>query len=137
MYFPNAGNCKEFASFIVKTLKERLRNGSLSGLSLVGKVGFCEPPFLVLPLTVEPKKPRLCHEERYMNLWIKDCSFSLETLRDLPRLVDNGDFMMSIDDKSGYDHVLLSEDSRKYFGLQFGGNYFVFNTKLVLLYTKQ
>jgi len=49
---------------------------------------------------------------------------------------DNGDFMMSIDDKSGYDHVLLSEDSRKYFGLQFGGNYFVFNTKLVLLYTK-
>ena len=64
MYFPNAGNCKEFASFIVKTVKERLRNGSLSGLSLVGKVEFCEPPFLVLPLTVEPKKPRLCHDER-------------------------------------------------------------------------
>ena len=71
-----------------------------------------------------------------MNLWIKDCSFSLETHRDLTHLVDNGDFMMSIDDKSGSDHVLLSEDSKKYFGLQFGGNYFVFNTKLVLLYTK-
>jgi len=63
MYFPNAGNCKEFVSCIVKTLKERLINGSLS---LVGKVGFCEPPFLVLPLTVEPKKPRLCHDERYL-----------------------------------------------------------------------
>jgi hypothetical protein len=36
--------------------------------------------------------------------------------------------MSSLDDKSGYDHILLDEDSRTYFGLQFGGFYFVFNT---------
>ena len=36
--------------------------------------------------------------------------------------------MSSLDDKSGYDYILLDEDSRKYFGLQFGGFYFVFNS---------
>jgi hypothetical protein len=36
--------------------------------------------------------------------------------------------MSSLDDKSGYDLILLDEDSRTYIGLQFGGFYFVFNT---------
>lgn len=33
--------------------------------------------------------------------------------------------MTSSDDKSGYDHVLLSENST-YFGIQFGGYYMVY-----------
>jgi len=33
-----------------------------------------------------------------------------------------------MDDKSGYDRVELSEESRKYFGLQWQGWYFVYNT---------
>lgn len=36
--------------------------------------------------------------------------------------------MTSIDDKSGYDHVLLSENSRTYFGIHFGGFYMVYRT---------
>lgn len=36
--------------------------------------------------------------------------------------------MTTVDDKSGYDHILLSENSRKYFGIQFAGWYFVYNT---------
>jgi hypothetical protein len=122
---PNATVCEGYTKFIAKTLEERLKNGSLT---LLGKVGECDPPYLVLPLTIEPSKPRLCHDERYLNLWIVDSPFSLETLRDIPRLVRRGDLMSSLDDKSGYDHILLDEDSRKYFGLQFGGFYFVFNT---------
>ena len=125
IFFPNSEGCKNFVPFIVSTLLDRLANGSLK---LVGKVGVCEPPLLVLPLTVEPNKPRLCHDERYLNCWVKDNPFSLETLRDLPRLLDQGDFMASLDDKSGYDHVLLSTESRKFFGIQFGGYYMVFNT---------
>ena len=27
--------------------------------------------FLVLPITIEPSKPRMCHDERYLNLWIR------------------------------------------------------------------
>ena len=33
-----------------------------------------------------------------------------------------------MDDKRGYDHIDLSEESRKYFGLQWQGWYFVYNT---------
>lgn len=36
--------------------------------------------------------------------------------------------MTSIDDKSGYNHVLLSENSRTYIGIQFGGYYMVYRT---------
>ncbi|CAC5370305.1 unnamed protein product [Mytilus coruscus] len=35
---------------------------------------------------------------------------------------------MTLDDKSGYDHIFIHPDSRKYFGIQFGGWYMVFNT---------
>lgn len=95
-----------------------MRNGSLQ---LLGKVGEVDPPHLVMPLTIEPSKPRLCHDERFLNLWMRDCPFSLETLRDVPRLIQKDGYMTSIDDKSGYDHVLLSENSRNYFGIQFRG----------------
>lgn len=37
--------------FIAKTLFERVKNGSIS---LWGKVGETQPPFVVMPLTVEP-----------------------------------------------------------------------------------
>lgn len=122
---PNAKICESHTQFITDTLIERIRCGSLT---LLGKIDECDPPYLVLPLTVEPNKPRLCHDERYLNLWIKDSPFSLETLRDIPRLVQVGDLMSSLDDKSGYDHILLDENSKKYFGVQFGGFYFVWNS---------
>lgn len=80
-----------------------------------------DPPHLVMPLTIEPSKPRLCHDEIFLNLWIRACLFSSETLRDDPRLIQKDSYMTSIDDKSGYDHVLLSENSRTYFGIQLGG----------------
>ena len=28
-----------------------------------------------MPITVEPTKPRMCHNERLLNLWMKDCPF--------------------------------------------------------------
>lgn len=125
IFLYNASICKGFKDFIIEALSERVQNGSMS---VWGKVGEVEPPFLVMPLTVEPSKPRLCHDERYLNLWIKDLPFVLDTLKDVPRIVPPESCMTTIDDKSGYDHIFLSENSRKYFGVQFGGWYFVYNT---------
>ncbi len=124
-YFANASTCKEFTGFIEKTLTERLRNGSVS---IWGQVGEVSPPKVVMPLIVEPTKPRLCLDARYVNLWTRDCPFTLETLRDVPRMIEEGGFMTSCDEKSGYDHVCLSSESRQYFGFQWGGWYYVFNT---------
>lgn len=67
-YFPNALNCKDHTQFIVKTLEESIENGSLT---VLGRVGEVEPPILVMPITIEPSKPRMCHDERFLNLWMK------------------------------------------------------------------
>ncbi|VDI04716.1 Hypothetical predicted protein [Mytilus galloprovincialis] len=124
-YFQNSASCKGFEKFLCDTLLERIANGSLT---VIGRVGECDPPLLVLPITIEPSKPRMCHDERYLNLWIKDFPFSLDTLKEVPRLIEKDSFMASLDDKSGYDHILLNPNSRQYFGIQFAGWYMVFNS---------
>ena len=52
-------SCKPFADFVRSTLLDRLTSRAIS---LKGKVGEVDPPHLVLPLTVEPTKPTLCHD---------------------------------------------------------------------------
>ena len=86
------------------------------------------PPHLVLPLTVEPSKPRLCHDKRYLNLWIRDLPYKLDHICDLPRYVLPGHSQTTCDDKSGYQHVLLHPSSQTYFGFQWHGFFFVVRT---------
>ena len=40
------------------------------------------------------------------------------------RFAFNGSFMTKCNDKSGYDHILLSESSQTYFGFEWGGLWF-------------
>ena len=105
--FKNNVSCKPFVSFVEERLVARLKSGAIS---LLGRVGVVDPLFIVLPLTVEPTKPRLCHDARYLNLWMHDMPFSLDRLIDLPRYVGKDTYQTVLDDKSGYDHILLSED---------------------------
>lgn len=123
--FRNNMSCKPFVRFVQETLINRLGTGAIS---LVGRVGKVTPPHIVLPLTVEPSKPCLCHDTRYLNLWMKDNPFSLDTLNDLPCYVTKDSFQTVLDDKSGYDHILLTESSRPFFGIQWGGWFFTYNT---------
>ena len=83
-----------------------------------------------MPLTVEESKPRLCNDNRFLNLWIKDTPFKLDSLSGLPRYVTPSSFQSVCDDKSGNDHVLLSPglESRTYFGFAWGRWYFTSNT---------
>ena len=81
-----------------------------------------------MPITIEASKPRMCHDERFLNLWIKDSPFSLDYITNLPRYVGLNHFQTTLDDKSGYDHVPLHPESRTYFGLEWKGFYFVYKT---------
>ena len=83
-HFFNNVSCKPFVKFIQQTLLDRLKTGAVS---LLGKVGEVQPPHLVLPLTVEPTKPRLCHDARFLNIWMQDKPFKLDRVGDLPRYV--------------------------------------------------
>ena len=82
--FKNRPPCKQFVNFISETLSQKLKTGTVA---VWGKVGEVQPPHLVLPITVEPSKPRLCIDARFLNLWMKDTPFSLDKLIDVPRFV--------------------------------------------------
>ena len=87
------------------TILERLATGAIS---VWGRVGEVVPPRLVMLLTVEPSKPRLCNDDRVVNLWTIDKPFKLDLLPELPRYVHKDSYQSVTDDKSGYDHILLS-----------------------------
>ena len=70
-----------------------------------------DPPYLVMLITVEPTKPRMCQTKGLLNCWIKDCPFSLDCIKDLPRYVGVGHYQTTLYDKSGYDRVFLHPSS--------------------------
>ena len=55
--FVNHASCKRFLEFVSLEIKKRLIT---EAVRVWGKVGVSAPPHVVLPLTVEPTKPRLC-----------------------------------------------------------------------------
>ena len=61
-----------------------MSNGSLLVWGEVGKV---DPPHLLMPIMVEPGKPPMCHDEQFLDLWIHDSPFKLESITDLPHYV--------------------------------------------------
>ena len=114
-----------FCKVIQQNLLDRYETGAVS---LLGKVGEVQPPHLVLPLIMEPTKPRLSHDARSLNLWMQDKLFNLDHVGDLPCYVSQNSYESVHDDKSGYEHILLTDDGRTFFAIQWGGWYFTYNT---------
>ena len=124
-FFPKSKSSLDFEEFISSTILDRGKNCSLL---VWEKVGSVQPPHLVLPITVEPSKPRMCHDERFLNLWINDLPLSLDYISGLPCYVFESHFQTTFDDRSGYDHVKLSPDSFSFVGLEWKGWYFCYKT---------
>ena len=87
MFFENNKICNEYEDFISATILERIKNGSIS---IWGKQGECEPPppHLVMPITIEPSKPRMCHDERFLNLWMDALHLTFDRIMDIPQYVE-------------------------------------------------
>jgi len=58
----NSKLCLDFEEFMSSTILGRVKSGSLL---VWGKVGSVQPPHLILPITVESTKPRMCNDERF------------------------------------------------------------------------
>ena len=124
-YFRNHASCKKFSTFISDSI---LKHVAIGAVRVWGNVELNKPPYLVLPLTVEPSKPRLCLDARFFNLWMKDCPYPLDRLLDVKRYIYRDSYSTKCDDKSGYDPVLLQESSQHFFGFEWGGWWFVSTT---------
>lgn len=94
--YPYSALRKKYHAFIFDVMYEKIRSGAIS---VLGKVGECEMSHIVMPLTIEQSKPRFCHDDRFLNLWVKDFPFQLETLRDVHRLVGCNAFLITTDEK--------------------------------------
>lgn len=103
--FLNSPSCEKFKEFIGSTIKERVRTGSLLFWGFVGQF---QPPHLVMPITVEPNKPRMCHDFLTHGYVIFHSHWITYPISQLCR---SGHFQTVCDDKSGYDHILLTPAS--------------------------
>ena len=83
-------------------------------------------PHLVLPLGVEPSKPRFIWDGRFLNLWMTSLPFCLDTLGKVPGMVPEGAKALSADLKNGYYHVQLHPSAYKYFGFEHRGMLYVY-----------
>lgn len=86
------------------------------------------PPVKVLPLGVvhQTTKRRLILDGRSTNASTPSPPMKYQSLSELQRGLRHGDFLFSIDHKSGYHHVFLTEDSFTYFGFRWMGVLYVF-----------
>lgn len=86
------------ANFFSKTTIERTKSRAVK---IWGTVGQVAPPHIISPITIEPTKPRMCIDLRYLNCWMVDTPFVLDSLVDITRLAQKDAFMTKLDDKSG------------------------------------
>ena len=85
-----------------------------------------EKPTLILPLGVEPEKPRLLWDARFLNLFLKHCPFSLDGVDKVPTATWEGMHLFKLDHKSGYLHVPFHRDSWTFLGVEWEGEVLVF-----------
>lgn len=116
--FPNSTCCRLFCIFIESTILHWISQGVIKVHDMIG---VCSPPHVVLPLTVEPTKPRLGHDECFLNLWTRDLPFKLDHLPDLPRYVLLGHFQTTFDHNNGYQHLKIHPDSQEFFRFSWRG----------------
>ena len=64
----------------------------------------------------------------YLNNWIVDKPFSLDTLKNSPRVVKENACFSSTDDKSGFNHVRLVSECQELVGFQWAGYFCKFLT---------
>ena len=69
-----------------------------------------------MSLSVEPSKPRLIYDARRLNAACRYVCFALDSVGSLAALEWEGCYQGSLDDKSGFHHVLLHLASWPLFG---------------------
>ena len=107
-------------------IDELVKQGSLAKWSEVADVPTQPRPRMVLPLGVEPSKPRLFWDDRYLNLMCTHMPFAMDSVGKVAQCSWFGAHQVTLDHKSGFHHVALDAESWQYFGLCWQGVYYVF-----------
>jgi len=70
------------------------------------------------------QKFRIIHDLRFVNDFLLETKFKMQTLSRCTPLLKEGWYMCAADLESGYNHLSIAEGDRKYLGFEFEGEYF-------------
>lgn len=113
--FTNHRSACQNATFVEQAIIDLLECGSVQEIR-PSELWICNP------LGVVPKrnnKLRLILDLRYLNTHLSVTKFSYEDLRTVSLMLEKGDWFFSFDLKSGYHHIDIGLDHRKYLAFSF------------------
>ena len=97
----------------------------LARLMALGVIEETDDPGFVSKVFLVPKKGsrkyRLVVDFRHTNSFCPEGTCTVETLRELPNILEREDHMCSLDLTDGYFHVALAEETRRYFTFRVEG----------------
>ena len=118
----NGRGAAMYESFLDVALPDMLKVGAIREVS--------SRPWGVSGIDVVPKatpgKFRLILDLRHLNTFVREFTFRMETLQRRRQGFRRNDWLFSIDLESGYYHVPVKEEHRKYLGFCWGGKYYEF-----------
>ena len=118
----NHKSCEKHAAFIDTTIADLIAAQSIKK---------CEfKPLVVCPLGVveQREKPRMIYDARYINEHCEIPKFKYEGLEATEHYVRPNDYMWTVDLSKGYHHIDMHPDSVQYMGLQWKGQYYVWQS---------
>ena len=107
----NNQSALKYPVFVDEAIKELLKYGYIEELS--------QPAYCCNPLTVADKgKLRLVLDLRHVNACINVKTFRYEDLKVVTELFEENDYFVSFDLTSGYFHIDIHPEHRKYLGFR-------------------
>ena len=117
----------EFVDWVTGTINDYVQMGMVHKWASVKGQDEPDLPVLILPLGVEPAKPRLIYDARYLNLFFRHLPFKMDTVGKVPQIAWQNMFLFSLDHKAGYLHVPIHKESWKYLGFEWNGEIYVYS----------
>ena len=74
-------------------------------------------PTVVSPLGIEPSKPRVIWDGRYVNEFCRDIPFHMDNASKVAEVAWPNAYSFKLDHKNGYLHIPLHKQSWKFFGI--------------------
>ena len=72
-YYPKNKKCKFHKDVISREIETKIAKGAIKVWGMVEDTP--PPPAIVTPLSIEPSKPRLVHDQQYLNCFMQQCPF--------------------------------------------------------------
>ena len=115
----------EFEGWVSDEILQLERKGGIAEWEKVADTAKSPKPRMCLFLGVEPAKPRLFWDGRWLNLMCKHSPFQMDGVTNVAQRSWHGAHQVTLDHKSGFHIVPLHPDSWPCFGLCWQGTYYV------------